>query len=127
MPLVRVSLKAGHTHEEKQAIANAIYEAMRQAINIPENDRFIAISEHADDSLIADPGYLGVSRSGNPLFIEITLRQGRSVELKQTLYRQIVENLSAAAGIRKEDVLIVLRENDSADWSFGNGEAQYVK
>jgi len=24
-------------------------------------------------------------------------------------------------------VLIALRENDLADWSFGNGEAQYVK
>ena len=26
-----------------------------------------------------------------------------------------------------EDVLICLVENDLAGWSFGNGEAQYVK
>jgi hypothetical protein len=26
-----------------------------------------------------------------------------------------------------EDVLICLVENELADWSFGNGEAQYVK
>jgi len=127
MPLVRVSITTGRTREEKRAIADAIYEAMRQTINIPENDRFIAISEHADGDLIADPGFMGISRSENAMFVEITLRQGRTVEVKQALYRKIVENLADAAGVRKEDVLIALRENDLADWSFGNGEAQYVK
>jgi 4-oxalocrotonate tautomerase len=127
MPLVRISLKSGRTREEKHALANAVYEAMRETINIPENDRFVAISEHAEDALIADPSYMGIDRSDNPVFVEITLRQGRAVELKQALYRKIAENLAAVAGIRKEDVLIVLRENDLADWSFGNGIAQYVK
>ena len=59
--------------------------------------------------------------------IQITLRQGRTVEMKQALYRRIVENLAKAPGLRPEDVLICLVENDLADWSFGNGEAQYVK
>jgi 4-oxalocrotonate tautomerase len=127
MPLVRISLKDGRTREEKRALADAVYEAMRETINIPENDRFVAISEHAEDALIADPNFMGIDRSDNPVFVEITLRQGRTVELKQALYRKIAENLAGVAGIRKEDVLIVLRENDLADWSFGNGIAQYVK
>jgi phenylpyruvate tautomerase PptA (4-oxalocrotonate tautomerase family) len=126
MPLVRVSIKTGRTSNEKRAIADSIYEAMRQTINIPENDRFVVISEHADDGLISDPNYMGISRSENPLFVEITFRQGRTVEMKQALYKKIVENLVESVGVRKEDVLIVLRENDKADWSFGNGEAQYV-
>jgi len=88
---------------------------MRQTINIPENDRFIAISEHADGDLIADPNYMGIHRSDNPVFVEITLRQGRSVELKQALFHQIAENLASAGNIRKEDILIVLRESDLAD------------
>ena len=29
--------------------------------------------------------------------------------------------------VQSEDVLICLVENDLADWSFGNGEAQYVR
>jgi hypothetical protein len=35
--------------------------------------------------------------------------------------------MSATGLVRAEDLLIVLHENDTADWSFGNGVAQYVK
>jgi hypothetical protein len=35
--------------------------------------------------------------------------------------------MSATGLVRKEDLLIVLHENDSADWSFGAGVAQYVE
>lgn len=32
----------------------------------------------------------------------------------------------AAAGIEARNLLIVLTENSLADWSFGNGQAQYL-
>jgi hypothetical protein len=35
--------------------------------------------------------------------------------------------MSATGLVRREDLLIVLHENDTADWSFGNGVAQYVE
>jgi hypothetical protein len=47
--------------------------------------------------------------------------------MKQALYRRIVDNLAIQPGLRPQDVLICLVENELADWSFGNGEAQYVK
>jgi hypothetical protein len=34
--------------------------------------------------------------------------------------RQATERTAA------QDILVVLAENDLADWSFGNGEAQYL-
>jgi 4-oxalocrotonate tautomerase len=127
LPLVTLSLEAGHTGEQKRQLADAVYEALRAAIQIPENDRFVAIREHAAGDLIADPGYLGVARSGHPVFVEITLRRGRSPEKKQALYREIAQRLSATGLVRAEDLLIVLHENDRADWSFGSGVAQYVE
>ena len=60
-------------------------------------------------------------------FVEITLRRGRPVEKKQALYREIAERMAATGLVRREDVLIVLHENETADWSFGNGVAQYVE
>ena len=77
--------------------------------------------------LVADPGYLGVTRSGHPVFVEITLRRGRPAEKKQALNREIAQRMSATGLVRAEDLLIVLHENDTADWSFGNGVAQYVE
>jgi hypothetical protein len=46
---------------------------------------------------------------------------------KQALYREIAERMGATGLVRAEDLLIVLQENDTADWSFGNGLAQYVE
>jgi 4-oxalocrotonate tautomerase len=127
LPLITLSLEAGRTGEQKRQLADAVYEALRSAIGIPENDRFVSLREHAPGDLIADPGYLGVERSGHPIFVEITLRRGRPVERKQALYREIAERMAATGLVRPEDLLIVLRENEAADWSFGNGVAQYVE
>jgi 5-carboxymethyl-2-hydroxymuconate isomerase len=126
LPLITLSIEAGRTREQKCLLADAIYEALRAAIQIPENDRFVAIREHAVGDLIADSRYLGVARSGHPVFVEITLRRGRPVEKKQALYREIARRMSVTGLVRAEDLLIVLHENDVADWSFGNGVAQYV-
>jgi hypothetical protein len=35
--------------------------------------------------------------------------------------------MSATGLVQAEDLLIVLHENDTADWSFGSGVAQYVE
>jgi phenylpyruvate tautomerase PptA (4-oxalocrotonate tautomerase family) len=127
MPLVRITLKQGRTVEERKAIGEGIYQAMLETVKMPENDRFQVILEQSGDNLIADESYLGIRRTGSPVFVEITLRRGRTVEAKQALYRRIAANLSGNPGIRREDILVVLTENDVADWSFGMGEAQYVK
>jgi 4-oxalocrotonate tautomerase len=127
LPLITLSLEAGRTREQKCLLADAVYEALRTAIQIPENDRFVAIREHATGDLISDPGYLGVARSEHPVFVEITLRRGRPTEKKQALYREIARRMSATGLVRAEDLLIVLHENDTADWSFGSGVAQYVE
>lgn len=126
LPLITLSLETGRTLAEKHALANAVYEALRSAIQIPENDRFIAIREHAAGELIADPTYLGVARSGHPIFVEITLRRGRTADKKQALYAEIARRMAATGLTGAADILIVLQENDAADWSFGDGVAQYA-
>lgn len=127
LPLITVSLGTGRTAEQKREIGEAVYESLRAAIGIPEGDRFFAVREYGPGELVADPGYLGIQRSASPVFVEITLRRGRSTEKKQALYREITDRLAATGLVRPEDVLIVLTENDVADWSFGNGIAQYVQ
>jgi phenylpyruvate tautomerase PptA (4-oxalocrotonate tautomerase family) len=127
MPLVRVDLRRGKPPEYRRALADGIYQAMREAINIPENDRFIIVSEHNADNLSISRDYLGIQRSDEFIAVQITLRRGRTVEAKQTLYRRITEKLAEALGVRPADVFVTLVENGSEDWSFGEGVAQYVK
>jgi phenylpyruvate tautomerase PptA (4-oxalocrotonate tautomerase family) len=127
MPFVRISAPAELTGEQIAAISEGIYQAMRSTINLPEGDRFQVITQSANVTRVADPAYLGVQRSEDIVFVEITLLRGRIDAQKQALFREIAANLHAAAGIRVEDVFTMLTENGSADWSFGNGEAQMLR
>jgi phenylpyruvate tautomerase PptA (4-oxalocrotonate tautomerase family) len=126
MPLVRISHRSGVTEAYQQALSEGVQEAMESTVNVPTHDRFHILTEHVS-GLIFDMHYLGIERTPDCVAIQITLRKGRTVEMKQALYRRIVENLAKSPGLRPEDVLICLVENDLADWSFGNGEAQYVR
>jgi 4-oxalocrotonate tautomerase len=127
MPLVRLSLTAGRVATHARAISGAVHDAMVETIAIPAADRFQIITEHTPENIVYDREFLGVERSDEQVIVQIALRRGRSTEVKQALYRAIVDKIAAAAQVRVQDVIITLVENDSADWSFGNGEAQFVK
>lgn len=126
MPLVRISLPSGKSDAYRSQVSNQVYQAMRETLNIPEGDRFQVITEHGAGQLVADPSFLGIHRSADFLLIQIFLTRGRTVEIKQALYRNIADRLAKSLGIRPDDVMIVLTEVGLEDWSFGRGEAQYV-
>ncbi len=127
MPLVRISLMKGRPEGFGKKVGDIIHQAMVETINVPLQDRFQAISEHEKNELIYDPSYLDIRRTDNVIFIQITLNEGRTVELKQAFYRMVAERLKKELGVRGEDVLINLVEVRKENWSFGNGVAQYAK
>jgi len=100
---------------------------MLETINVPADDRFQVVTEHPAGGLIYDAKYLGIDRGDGFVLIQITLNQGRTVEMKRALYRRIAERLAENPGIRKEDVMVSLVEVPKENWSFGNGEASYAK
>jgi 4-oxalocrotonate tautomerase len=126
MPLVRIDLRQGKTPEYRRRIGNAVYRAMVETINVPEQDRFQVITDHPADGLIYDPTYLGINRTDDIVFIQITLNAGRTLEQKKALYARIAELLAEDPGIRPEDVLVNLVECTKENWSFGNGIASYA-
>jgi phenylpyruvate tautomerase PptA (4-oxalocrotonate tautomerase family) len=127
MPLVRIDLRRGKSASYRRALAAGVHQALVDIVGIPLDDCFQTITEHDADGLIYDPHYLGVERTDDVVFVQITFRRGRTPETRQALYRRIVENLARDPGVRPEDVLIMLVENDPVDWSVGNGEAQLLR
>jgi phenylpyruvate tautomerase PptA (4-oxalocrotonate tautomerase family) len=107
-------------------VGQIVYEAMMATLNVPAKDHFQIITEHSPDTLIYDPEYLDIPRTNGIIMIQITLNQGRSVDMKKAFYQMVAERLHADLGVRKEDVLISLVEVTKENWSFGNGEAQYA-
>jgi phenylpyruvate tautomerase PptA (4-oxalocrotonate tautomerase family) len=124
MPFVRISIPVATPHAARRRIPDGIHRALVRAIGIPEADRFQLVATYEPEDGIFDPAYLGIARR-HVVAIEITLVRGRTSDMKRALYRHITEEL-VAAGVRREDVLITLTENDRADWSVGNGEAQLL-
>jgi len=127
MPLVQISVPAGKSAEFIKSVSGGVHDAMVATIDIPSADRFQAICEHPSGWLVCDPTYLGVERSAEAIIVRITMRSGRTNEKKRALYKAIAQNLHDRAGVRKQDVMVVLFENEAIDWSFGEGEAQYSK
>lgn len=126
MPLVQVSLRRGKSAAYHQAIFDGVYRAMRETFNVPEDDRFMTITEHDASTFSVSPTYFGIARSDDAVILQLTVNNTRSREQKQALYRRIVELLHESLGIRTEDVFISLVEVLPENWSFGHGIAQYA-
>lgn len=126
MPLTRVSLRRGKSADYRKAILDGLCLAMRETFDVPEDDRFMVISEHDESDWLFGRDYLGISRSDDFVMIQITANNTRTKEQKKALYRRIVERLVEKPGLRAEDIFINLVEVAPENWSLGNGVAQYA-
>ncbi len=126
MPFVRIDLLEGKTLEYHLQIGEIVYQTLLDVLNVPKNDRFQVITEHPKAGLQFDRDYLGVHRSDDCIFLQITLNSGRTLEMKQSFYKTVADRLHQVLKVRREDVFINLVEVPKENWSFGNGEAQYV-
>ena len=126
MPLVRIDLRAGKSEEYRKALGDGVHRAMIEALAIPPEDRFQVITEHPAAGLIYDPHYLGIPRTDNVVFVQITLSAGRKPQQKRKLFKRIAEILAQSPGLKPQELVINLVEVVWENWSFGNGEAQYM-
>ena len=126
MPFTQISLRKGKSLDYRRELMEEVYLAMRESINIPENDRFATVTELEDGNFNNSGDYLSISRSEDIVYIQITLNAGRTTDMKKELYAKIAERLNTNLRIRTEDIVISLIEVSPADWSLGNGVAQYA-
>lgn len=124
MPMVRIDLPQSIDANTAQRIGETVHKAMVEVINVPQGDKFQVITRHPPGGLNLTSEYLGVRYSDNLILIQITLNQGRTLELKRTFYRRVANDV-AELSLRKQDVFINLVEVPKENWSFGNGEMQY--
>lgn len=126
MPLVRIDLRKGKSAAHKKAIGEGIYRAMRETFVVPDEDRFMVVTEHDEDGFFYSKTYLSIERTDDLVLIQLTVTNSRNVDQKKALFSRIVELLAQQPGLRSQDVFINLVEVEKENWSFGNGIAQYV-
>ena len=126
MPLVHISLRAGKPEAYRQAIFDGLYRAMRETFDVPEDDRFMTISEHDAANFRYGASYLGVARSDDLVLIQITANNTRTMQQKKALFRRTADLLGESPGIWPENVFVSLVEVAKENWSLGHGLAQYA-
>lgn len=126
MPLVHISLRAGKPDAYRQAIFDGLYRAMRETLNVPEDDQFMTITEHDPANFRYGRSCFGITRSDNVLYIQITVFNTRTVEQKKALFQRTAELLGESPGIRPEDVFVNILESAKENWSVGHGLAQFA-
>jgi 4-oxalocrotonate tautomerase len=125
VPIIHISLRAGKPEAYRQAIFDGLYRAMRETLNVPEDDQFMTMSEHEAVNFRTGTAY-GVARSDDVVYIQITVFDTRTPEQKKALFKRTAELLGKNPGIRPEDVFVTILPSAKENWSVGNGVAQFV-
>ena len=126
MPLTHISMRKGKTAAYRKAILDGLHQAMHETFNVPHDNGFMTITEHDADNFKYSKSYLGIERSDDVVFMQLTVNNTRTLEQKKALYRRIVELLSNSPGVREQDIFINLVEVAPENWSLGHGLAQYA-
>ncbi|WP_316175887.1 MULTISPECIES: tautomerase family protein [unclassified Bradyrhizobium] len=125
MPLLHISLRAGKPEAYRQAIFDSLYRAMREALDVPEDDQFMTITEH-DPANFRYGNAFGVNRSDDLVYIQITVFNTRTPEQKKALFRRIADLLGDSPGIRPDDLFVTILDAAKENWSVGHGLAQFA-
>jgi len=120
MPLVNISILKGRAPAYIKAVADGVNSAVIETMGFPADDRYQIIHEIEADRL----EYQG--RTADRVMMFLIMRGGRPDAAKKAFYRKAVENLGRDPGIAPENILITITENSDIDWSFRDGEAQFV-
>ena len=126
MPLVYYDIVRGRSRDEIRALLDSAQGAMLEAFETPERDRYQLVTEHSPDEMIIQDNGLGIERSENMVVIHLISRRGRKTSAqKEKLYELLVRNLKRDCGLDPADLVVVITENESEDWSLGYGKVQF--
>jgi len=117
MPLVKIEIRTGKPIEYRQLLIESLRRAFMDALQTPEAALWIRVCERKEENFPMPPG-----RSADAVLIEASLMPGRDPRAKRALYEAIVGHLARDAGIRPDDVCIVLYEPPIENWAE-HGEA----
>ena len=119
MPHVLIEVRREPSRAEEIALMEAVHGALQRAFRIPSEDRHVRLLVHEPHRFAVPPGL-----DHPDWFTQITIDafEGRSLEAKRALYREIVESLEPL-GIPADHVSTLLREVPVENWGIRGGRS----
>lgn len=125
MPLLQFDVIEGRSEQEIQTLLDTAHKVVLEAFHVPERDRYQIIRENKPYQMVFQDTGLGFERSNNLVLLRV-FTSPRPQDQKLLFMRRLAEELEKQCGIAGNDLMITFITNESSDWSFAFGEAQYV-
>merc|ERR1712014_289325 len=104
MPNINIhTIKGVRSPQELRKLADVVQQCSLDYFKAPPKDRYQIITQHEPYEIICEDTNLGLKRTD-----------------------KLAEHLKAECGLEGGDLLVTCIENRKEDWSFGNGEAQFL-
>lgn len=125
MPLLKFDVIAGRNDQELRTLLDTTHQAMVEAFEVPASDRYQSVTQHRPAEMVLEDTGLGLRRSDKVVLLTVISRP-RTQAQKQNFYQLLAERLHDRCGISPDDLIVSVVENTDADWSFGQGRAQFL-
>jgi len=122
MPFTRIALPAGTSAGFQQKLSTILQQTLVAEFDVPKDDCFQLLDEHAPAQRVFARHYLGGPRSDGFIWFSITAGRPRSTLQKQRFYQRLAERLYDELAVRPQDVMVTLTFTQPEDWSFAHGE-----
>ncbi len=113
MAQIKIYGVAEHLNPIKAQLSNLIHACVVDALAFPADKR-----AHRFFPLAADDFYYPSDRTPRYTIIEISLFEGRSIEIKKNLIRLLFEVTQAELGLAASDLEITITETPKHNWGF---------
>jgi len=97
----------------KQALSDSIHVSVMNALKYPPEKRF-----HRFLALEPDDFVFPNDRTEQYTIIEISMFEGRTIEAKKTLIKELYKNINDACGIDDNDIEITIFETPKDNWGI---------
>ena len=120
MAIVRVDFSNNQPAEFSSAVSGVINSAMQEVLGVPPQENYIVCQAYPKAAILHAPGVCSPDRLERIVFVQITLNQGRSTELKAKFFSELNRKLVGTGYLQTENIFINLVEVARENWSFGN-------
>ncbi|MEH2456656.1 tautomerase family protein [Nostoc sp.] len=113
MVQIKVYALADKLNPVKTELSNIIHASVIEVLQVTPEKRF-----HRFFPLDKSDFYYPTDRSDNYLIIEISMFDGRSVEIKKQLIRLLIKNINEKLNVPVYDIEITIFETPKSNWGI---------
>jgi phenylpyruvate tautomerase PptA (4-oxalocrotonate tautomerase family) len=119
MAIVRIDFSTSRPLLFGKTVASVVDRVMSDVLSVPARENFIVCQAHEEGMLLHDANNVSSERLHQIVFIQITLNQGRTDELKEKFFAELTRHISAETGELSQNIFINVVEVAKTNWSFG--------